>query len=114
MTDAQQEPIIFQDTFKILDVDPDGKKFDKGRAFVQRSSPFPSLSLSLSQPIVLQYLDSDVVETCTRWTSFWTSTPVYTTFRFGCHPNHAASLSHLPQLFHQQCHCRMPRSLTWC
>ena len=31
MTEAEQEPIIFQDTFKILDVDPDGKKFDKGR-----------------------------------------------------------------------------------
>ena len=30
MSEAQQDPVIFQDTFKILDVDPDGKKFDKG------------------------------------------------------------------------------------
>ena len=30
MSEAQQDPVIFQDTFKILDVDPDGRKFDKG------------------------------------------------------------------------------------
>ena len=76
-----KSPSLLDDTFEILTIDPDGKKFDKGQQGAPPPSP-PPPPPSVTHPDVpvlmlvcaLQYRESWATATSSAWTWCLTST----------------------------------------